>query len=164
MNMKWWFIVLLLVIGVTAIIAGMISLIGARSTPPVSQPVVIKSILLGGLRSVSDATKPNPRIVQKDSYDAGEPLAIRIVTSQQLTQAVTFSVRLLTENGTVQALQPPQLTIQPGTTSFCCWQISQPGNYRLQIFKPDNTITTIPITITKSSTPPGSSGGFLHFF
>lgn len=163
--MNRWAWVGILVILVLVLMAGVGSLVSRRSSSnATSQPVVINSIILGTLRSASDTKKPNPRLLQKESYETGEPLALRVMTPQTLTQPLTLSVRLLTSAGQVYELQPSQLTIAAGTTSFCCWQITQVGSYRLQIFRPDNTVTAIPLTITKGSAPPSGAGGFFNIF
>ena len=119
--------------------------------------ILIREITLGTLLTEAELTKDNPKLRQPSSYVTTDPLALRITTDPIVQQPVTLSVRLLTPAGEVVELTPSQVSFQPGTSSYCCWQIGQPGKYSFQIFRPEKVITTIPIQVrgsTRTPTPP----------
>lgn len=111
---------------------------------------VISEIRFGALASTEEAKKPNPRITQKSSYATNEPLVMRITTTLGVEEDFQIGVRLVTQAGAIVELNPPSATFQPGTSSFCCWQVPKEGAYTLQIFRPEKTISTIPLIIQKA--------------
>lgn len=113
---------------------------------------IITEITLAGLHSIQEETKENPVLRQKTVYQTGEPLALRITTAEGVREPVEVSVRLLDPNGGIHDLSPSSATFQPGTSTFCCWRISEPGKFTLQIFRPERVVTTIPITVQGTST------------
>lgn len=123
-----------------------------RSGPQVigddqAQGAIITEITLAGLRTPAEETRQNPTLKQQNNYQTGEPLALRITTSETVKDVTQISVRLLDKGGGIHELSPSSLEFQPGTSTFCCWRINEPGSYTFQIFRPERTVTTIPITI-----------------
>lgn len=112
---------------------------------------VITEITLAGLRTPAEETRQNPTLKQQNNYQTGEPLALRITTAESVTDAIQLSVRLLDKGGGIHDLSPPSVEFKPGTSTFCCWRINDPGSYTFQIFRPERTVTTIPLTIQGAS-------------
>lgn len=108
---------------------------------------IITQITLAGLRTAQEEGKEDPALKQQNNYHTGEPLALRITTAESVKEAIQISVRLLDKGGGIQELSPSSLEFQPGTSTFCCWHISEAGDYTLQIFRPERTVTTVPIKI-----------------
>lgn len=111
---------------------------------------LIREITLGVIAGSGHTTKANPPLQQKQNYATSDRLVLRVVTSPSITQSFTIGARLLdVENpqGNIITLTPAQITIQPGTSTFCCWTVTDPGSYKLQLFRPDGTVTTIPLTV-----------------
>lgn len=127
------------------------------------QDTIITEIKLGALLREDEATKSNPKIKQKESYVAGEPLVMRVTTDPSIKSPVQLGVRLLTEVGTIIELSPSSVEFKPGTTGFCCWQVEEAGTYTLQIFRPEKVISTIPLKITPAFKSP-TSGTSIKFF
>lgn len=146
---------------VLAIVAGIVVLAGIWAaffvnlhTPQVredanSREVIITEITLAGLRTPSEESQTNPALKQQRNYQAGEPLALRVTTAENITNPIQVSVRLLDKGGGIQELSPSSLEFQPGTSTFCCWHIPKDGDYTLQIFRPEKTVTSIPLKIRK---------------
>ncbi len=108
---------------------------------------IITQITLAGLRTAQEEGKENPALKQQNNYHTGEPLALRITTAESVQEAIQISVRLLDKGGGIQELSPSSVSFKPGTSTFCCWRINEPGSYTLQIFRPEKTVTAIPIKI-----------------
>lgn len=108
---------------------------------------IITQITLAGLRTAQEEGKENPALKQQNNYRTGEPLALRITTAESVKEAIQISVRLLDKGGGIQELSPSSVEFKPGTSTFCCWRINEPGSYTLQIFRPEKTVTAIPIKI-----------------
>lgn len=109
--------------------------------------VMISEITVAALRTADEALKENPALKQQMSYQIGEPIAMRVTTTSIVTAPIQVGVRLLDAGGSIQPLSPASVEFQPGTSTFCCWKIEKGGKYTLQIFRPERTITTLPITI-----------------
>lgn len=109
--------------------------------------IIIEEITLAALRTPSEAGKPNPALKQQNNYQVGEALALRITTASHVTEPVQISVRLLSAEGKILPISPASVEFQPGTSTFCCWRIDRPGKYQLQLFRPERTVTTLPVTI-----------------
>lgn len=128
-------------------------------TPPQSQQAsiptgaLIENIAVGALTRPDEAQKPNPKFEQKLTYDTKDKFVMRIVTTAAVTQPFEVGVRLLTPAGKVVEMNPSSVTFKPGTSSFCCWSIDKEGSYTLQIFRPEKTVSTIPLTIKKGVDP-----------
>lgn len=112
------------------------------------EEVIISEITLAGLRTADEANKKNPALKQQNNYPVGESLALRITTAEGVTAPIQVSVRLLSAEGRIVPLSPASVEFEPGTSTFCCWKIEEPGKYQLQIFRPERTVTTLPLTIT----------------
>lgn len=121
-------------------------------TAPEGRELIVSEITVGTLVNASDANKKDPRIRQASTYTTTSPLALRITTDPSVTKAFTVSARLLTPAGSIIELAPSQATFQPGTSTFCCWQVATPGRYTLQIFRPEKVITSLPLIIEAAST------------
>ncbi len=119
-------------------------------TQPVgNQPSQFLDLRLGTPVRAEFASQKNPPIKQKSEYTVKEPIMLQGTTTSSATQPVEVTVRLVNELNTVVPLSPGSVTIQPGTNSFCCWNIESPGEYVIQIFRPDGVITRLPIRIVK---------------
>ncbi|MEX1111882.1 MAG: hypothetical protein WEC84_00305 [Candidatus Andersenbacteria bacterium] len=144
---------ILLIVGVcVAVVAGILFALGRMNGAPTGGPINPTAIseILVGVRSGENIMDPaNPHIRQKDSYGAGEPIMVRVTTTNAVSAPYTLSARLLTQNRTVIPLNPGQVTLQPGTSTFCCWTIEEAGQYTLQLFRPEGVITGVPLTITQ---------------
>jgi hypothetical protein len=110
---------------------------------------VIRDIVVAGLRDAEERADAEPRLRSSDSYEANELLAMRVVSTGSEHHTISLGVRLLTTSGNVKMLEPSQVRVATGRATFCCWQIDEAGNYTLQIFKPDRTITSIPLRIVQ---------------
>lgn len=115
---------------------------------------LVSEIILATLVDPTKANTPNPQLRQFSSYTTADPIALRITTQPSITVPLQFNARLLTTNGSVVNLAPSTFVAQPGQSIFCCWQIDQPGDYTLQIFRPEGSITSIPFTIRAASSIP----------
>lgn len=113
--------------------------------------LIITEMVLAGLATSDQATVKNPNLRQSPSYATGQPLALRVTTAPNVTRDIELSARLLTETGEIKDLDPSSIKLAAGTSTFCCWTIDTPGTYRLQIFRPEKTITSIPVVITAGS-------------
>lgn len=121
-----------------------------------SGPPSIREITLGTLRRADEADKPNPRLKTESSYPSNAPLALRVISSGRSGQSIKLQARLLTTDGQVKVITPSQIELPVGRSTFCCWRISEAGKYVLQIFRPDQTITSIPLWIERGeSSGPG---------
>lgn len=113
---------------------------------------IITEITLGTPLNAEEAKKSAPKLRQQSAYDINQPLALRVQLNPQIQSSIQVGVRLITEQGKIIELDPPTITLAPGASTFCCWQINQPNIYSMQIFRPEKTITSIPVTIRQSFT------------
>ncbi len=95
------------------------------------------------------ATQSNPPIKQKAEYTIQEQIMLQGTTTSSATGPVEVTVRLVDEKSTITELSPSRVTLQKGTSAFCCWVIPTPGDYTVQIFRPDSVITRLPIKIVR---------------
>jgi hypothetical protein len=145
-----WLVAILAILVGGVIIGMRVRLDKQNSTATVQTAgAIISEIQFGALFSAQDATKPNPRIEQKQFYATQDRLVMKVTTVPTVTDSFEVGVRLLTPSGSVVEMDPPSATFTPGTSSFCCWQINKEGTYTLQIFRPEKTVSTIPVTIRK---------------
>lgn len=114
---------------------------------------IIEHIAVGALTRPEEAQKPNPKFEQKQTYDTNDQLVMRITTTKDVTSSFEVGVRLLTRSGGVIEMKPPAATFKPGVSSFCCWNVKEAGTYTLQIFRPEKTISTMPLVIQKGIEP-----------
>lgn len=121
---------------------------------PEGRQLIITEITLGTPIDAAEVTARNPKLRQLAVYSTADPLALRITTDAAVTEPFTVSARLLTPAGAVVELTPTQATFEPGTSSFCCWLVSQPGKYTLQIFRPEKVITSLPLVIKQAPVQP----------
>lgn len=115
---------------------------------------IIAEIVLAALADPATRDQENPPLQQHPTYTTQDLLALRITTQAGVTSPVQMGARLLTEAGTVVELDPPSMTLPPGQSTFCCWQVEAAGTYTLQLFRPEGIITTIPLTIRPALTQP----------
>lgn len=120
----------------------------ARTIVPTDR--VIASIMIGALKSPAEAEDLNPRLEQKSAYTTDDQLVMRITSEPAVREPFEVGVRLLEQSGKVVEIEPPSVTFQPGTSSFCCWQVTTEGNYTLQIFRPEKVISTIPLVVKQA--------------
>lgn len=97
----------------------------------------------------SFATQKNPPIKQKTEYTASEPIMLQGTTTAAATGPVEVTVRLVDEKSAIVSLSPSKATFGLGTNSYCCWNIQTPGQYTMQVFRPDSIVTRIPLKIVK---------------
>ncbi len=153
-----WIVIILAVVILGIIVAMRIQLIRQNTNVASTMAgTIISEIQFGALLSPVEADKLNPRIQQKQFYTTSDRLVMRLTTTPEVTEPFEVAVRLLTPSGSIVELNPPSATFTPGTSSFCCWQITKEGTYTLQIFRPEKTVSTIPLVIQKG-TEPGPSG------
>ena len=110
----------------------------------------LEEVLLGmpATAPTADAPwRPGDRLTQKRTYATNDPLALRVVSREPPERQLPLTVRLLREDGSVQALSPSAITVSGGTGGFCCWTVEPAGKYKLQIFAPGEAPFVLPITI-----------------
>ncbi len=116
------------------------------------RPVLVTNIILGAY--VSDNPEKSGEILMrtKKSYTTKDRLALRLTTAEGVIEPLQVNARLLTAEGNIIELSPSTLTFQPGTGTFCCWDAPpQPATYRLQIFRPERVITSIPFKVISTT-------------
>ncbi len=131
------------------ILLGLLVNLGPASNPP-TPTLAIDEIVIGipGVMPQEGAVwNASSRLLQKRNYTTADPLALRVVSHAASDRAFTLSVRLLEEDGTVQTLSPATITVNGGTSGYCCWTITKPGEYKLQLLAQDQAPLLLPITI-----------------
>lgn len=116
-----------------------------------SQQAIISEIILASLIDPNQREQENPALRQSASYTTADFLALRITTRPEVISPVQLGARLRTEAGAIVELDPPSMTLPPGQSTFCCWQVMQEDTYTLQLFRPEGIITSIPLRIRKAS-------------
>jgi hypothetical protein len=144
------------VILIGIMVAWQISL-GPNENGEPARDIVITELRIGTPQSAAEITRPDPKLRQQSNYSTEDPIALRLVTTNALASNTEVSVRLLDENRAVHELIPSQITIQPGTSTFCCWTVTQPGEYTLQVFRPEKVISSLPLIITRATGAPPPS-------
>lgn len=163
-----WFILTGLAIGVVIlgiIVATQIELVDSlRFQMSGDRPLTITEITLGMLADPTQRDEPLPRLRQRSGsvYFTTDPLALRLTTDPSVTQSYTIGVRLITDTGEIVDLNPSYVTLPPGTGGYCCWTVEREGTYLLQIFRPERTITSLPLTIRAA--PAGGSRSTIFNF
>lgn len=117
--------------------------------PTDKQQPLFSDLRLGTPVRAEFATQKNPPIKQKSEYTASELIMLRGTTTSAATKPVEITVRLVDEKGSIVSLKPSTVTLNTETNTFCCWEIKTPGQYIMQIFRPDSIVTRIPINIVK---------------
>lgn len=97
----------------------------------------------------SFATQKNPPIKQKGEYTVSEPIMLQGTTTSAATGPVEVTVRLVDEKSAIVSLSPSKATFGLGTNSYCCWTVKTPGQYTMQVFRPDSIVTRIPLRIVR---------------
>ena len=120
----------------------------------VTQQTIIAQIVLAALADSTQREAVNPPLRQAPNYSTADELALRVTTQTHVQEPIQLNARLLTLERRVVELDPPSMTLQPGTSTFCCWSIDEPGSYTLQLFRPEGIITSIPVTIKQSQNVP----------
>ncbi len=144
----WLLVIVLAMIVLGVLYASRLQLSNQRTTNSrEDQATIISEIKLGALQYPEAADKINPPIIQKPSYTTNDQLVLRVTTAPDVDRLIEVNARLLTLRGEVIELDPPAVEFAPGTNGFCCWQIEEPGEYTLQIFRPERVITTIPLKV-----------------
>lgn len=114
---------------------------------PSGRQLVLQSIELGALEQQADPTALNPAMKPKLFYSFQDRLVLRVTTAPTVTDPVSLNARLLGSNGVIVELDPPTITLQPGISSFCCWQVQEEGDFTLQLFRPEKVVTSIPLKV-----------------
>lgn len=120
-----------------------------QHTSEIQSTPLFSDLRLGTPVRASFATQKNPPIKQKMDYTVKEPIMLQGTVIPSVTNPITVSVRLVDSASKITELQPASITLGPGTTSYCCWTISTPGTYTVQVLRPDSITTALPITITR---------------
>jgi len=126
-----------------------VELLPQAEQPVGKQPPLFSDLRLGTPVRPEFATQKNPPIKQKTEYTTSEPIMLLATTTSSATKPIEVSVRLVDEQSTIISLRPSTATFALGTNSYCCWNIKTPGQYVLQVFRPDSVITRLPIKIVK---------------
>ena len=129
----------------------------SRGTVPVDQeekptdklPPLFSDLRIGTPVRAEFATQKNPPIKQKSEYTASELIMLRGTTTSAATKPVEVTVRLVDEKSSITSMSPSKVTLDVGTNSYCCWTIKTPGQYIMQVFRPDSVVTRIPLKIVK---------------
>jgi hypothetical protein len=106
------------------------------------KPAIITEITVGALARPELAESMNPPIQQRPFYTTADQLVMKVTTAENIVEPIEVNVRLLTTEKRVTELDPPSVKFQPGTSSFCCWRIESPGDYTLQIFRPEKIVSS----------------------
>lgn len=106
-----------------------------------AQQLAITQIKLGSMKGVA--------LISKDAYTVGEPLALRVQTADPAPETFQVTIRLLTERGEIKPLAPATVTFTKKKDTYCCWVVNEPGIYKLQVFRPDQRISSFALTIQK---------------
>ncbi|MEK7557558.1 MAG: hypothetical protein AAB538_06255 [Patescibacteria group bacterium] len=143
------YLLLAVVVGLVILAGVWTALLWGQRAPQVREgdSAIITEITLAGLRTPEQEQSENPVLRQQPSYIAGEPLALRITTAEDVHEPIQIGVRLLDKGGGIHDISPSSVEFQPGTSTFCCWRIEKPGTYTLQIFRPEKTVTSLPLRI-----------------
>ncbi|HLC48915.1 MAG TPA: hypothetical protein VJI96_00830 [Candidatus Andersenbacteria bacterium] len=123
--------------------------IPTEEKPAGNQPPLFSDLRLGTPVRPDFATQVNPPIKQKTEYTVSEQIMLQGTTTSSAKEKVEVTVRLVDAKSTISNLSPSKITFSPGTNSYCCWTIKSPGEYVLQVFRPDSIVTRLPIKITK---------------
>lgn len=149
MKWAWWALG-----GVAAVIlgVGMALIVDLSPTPTGSGSVPIREVLLGTPTERPTAEKPwqgSDRLTQKKRYATTDLLALRVVSEAPPERVIQLTARLLLEDGSVEPLSPSVISVPSGTGGYCCWTVEKPGEYKLQIFRENETPFVVPLTIVK---------------
>lgn len=113
------------------------------------QAPLFSDLRLGTPVRASFATQKNPPIKQKTEYTVNEQIMLQGTTTAAATGPVEITVRLVDEKSSIISMNPSKVTLDKGTNSYCCWDIKTPGQYTMQVFRPDSVVTRLPIKIVK---------------
>lgn len=149
-------LIAILVVLTGIVVARRINL-GPNENGETARDVVITELRIGTPQSAAEVTRPDPKLRQQSNYSTEDPIALRLVAANSLASNTEVSVRLLDENRAVHELTPSQITIQPGTSTYCCWTVTEPGTYTLQVFRPEKVISSLPLIITRATGGPPPS-------
>jgi hypothetical protein len=146
---------LVIVLGIAAIAgviyATQVKLADKNSTAATQvNQLQIAEMVLGTPSSPTQLKSKDPILKQAANYTTTDPLALRVTTTNLVTKPFQMNVRLLLPDGSIMPLDPPTATFQPGTSTYCCWLIKKPGNYTMQIFRPEHIVSTIALDIQAS--------------
>ncbi len=119
------------------------------TSPGNTTAVYISDLRIGTPVRPEFASQQNPPIKQKTEYTVHEPIMLRATTADDAEDAVSVQVRLINETSSIVSLNPSTVSFEPGTNSFCCWTVDTPGQYTMQVFRPNGAVTTLPLKIVK---------------
>lgn len=150
----WVFILLIALVIVGGILAAMAVRIGNESKTlpaPITKGVRLTEILVGTpLGDTPAKAGPADPINQKRSgYKTTDPIMVRITNDAPPHEQLTITTRLVRDDGSIITLQPATFQISGGVSGFCCWLMPDPGQYNLQVFRPDGTVTVLPLKIVE---------------
>lgn len=142
-------LILLLALAGGIIAARRINLSG--TPPPTALPRIAEITLDRVHPEITDGDRNPAFSSTRSGLTTADRLALRVITDN--TTSFTMKLRLLTTTGDIKDLEPSTVSFTPGQTGYCCWRISEPGTYTVQIFKPDGSLTTLPLTISPGRAP-----------
>ena len=130
-------------------VAFMVDLQDRPEVETVADGVTVTNIVLG---KAQDGGTGNKAIQTDSHYTTADQLALRI-ERDDVSQPVSFNARLVDEDGTVMALSPSRAAFGSGESLFCCWTITTPGEYTLQLFRDGGAVTRLPVVIREDRRP-----------
>ena len=151
-----------LLIAIIAVITIFIAGVWYAFQRPITAPVAVDSsyngpvfsdLRIGTVVRESFATQKNPPIKQKSDYTTKDLIMLQGTTSDGVTNPVTVTVRIRDTALNIIPLSPDTVTLNTGKNEYCCWNIStiQPGQYKMQVLRPDGIITNLPLKITPAT-------------
>lgn len=121
-----------------------------------NQSATISRIIFGVVKPLDNGQTRAVDVKEQSSYMTTDKLSLRVTSSSSKPTDLSFNVRLLDQNGKIVEFTPSQILIPSGDNHYCCWQIGQAGTYTLQVFRPDNILSTFKFKIRKATSAPSS--------
>jgi len=147
----------LILVGIAVIVgvwqASRISVYDQPTPSPTStQQATISRISFGSAPMLENGQTRAVDVQEKKEYMSTDNLALRVISDTPYRQTMKFTVRLLDQFGKTIELEPSQVTLPTGDSHFCCWHIEKSGSYTLQVFRPDNALSSFNFRIRKAVT------------
>lgn len=111
--------------------------------------LILTEITLATLADPAEASRPNPRLLQKRRYKVDQPLALRVTADSSVKEPFEVGARLVSDSGQIVPLNPSRVMLAPGTSTYCCWQVDKEGTYTMQILGAEKILSSISLTIIK---------------
>jgi hypothetical protein len=152
MKWLWWALG-----GLVAIILGVVMAFRVELAPAPATSLDsprIREVLLGiptQQPTVETPWQGSDHLTQKRHYTTMDLLALRVVSDAPAERQLKLTARLLLEDGSVESLSPATITVPGGMGGYCCWTVAKEGEYKLQIFRENESSFVVPLTIVKST-------------